>query len=401
MREASSAHVDDAPDASASPGEAAGRPGPAGTRLLWATYALAWATYVAGFVVIAAAQGGPPVMGLVIGATFVLPASALGVGVVHLARRWDWTPERPWAFALRHVAAAAAFSVLWTVGASALRGAWQAYTGAGQGFDPLRGLQNLFVSAHVVFGFLVYGAIAAVVYLVRTLRRLRRERERAARAEALRARAQLRALRARLDPHFLFNALHSVLSLIRRAPERAERAVERLGDLLRYALGRGGEGSEDLVTLGRELEMVRTYLELEEIRFADRLRVEQAVTAEARSALLPPLTVQPLVENAVQHGVGESRKGGTVRLTARLASRDGRRRLEVTVRDDGPGADPGELRAPREGSGISLVRRRLGLMYGDEASLEMETEPGGGVEARLRVPATDGRPGDPEGRSDR
>lgn len=387
-----SVHGDGVPGPPVSPGTASDPPDSAGTRLFWAAYGLAWATYAAGYVVIAYAQGGSPLMGLVVGLTFVIPASALGVGVVHLARRWGWPPERPRAFALRHLVAAAVFSVLWTVGASALRETWRVTQGAGTGFDLLSGFQSLLVAAHLIFGFLVYGMIAAVVCLVRTHRRLRRERERAARAEALRARAQFRALRARLDPHFLFNALHSVLSLIRRAPERAERAVEGLGDLLRYALGRG-EGREDLVTLGRELETVRTYLELEEIRLGDRLRVEEAVSAEARSVLVPPLTVQPLVENAVQHGVGGSREGGTVRLAARLATDDGERSLEVTVRDDGPGADPGELCSPPDGSGLSLVRRRLELLYGDEGRLDLETEPGGGVEARVRVPVSEERPG--------
>ncbi len=363
------------------------------TRLFWTAYALAWSVFATGYGVIALLQGGDPGAGLRVGLAFVIPASALGVGVVHLARRWTWPPERPWIFVLRHLAAAAAFSVLWTVGASVVRQGVQAMRGAAEPFDLLSGFQSLLPLVHLLFGFLVYGMIAAVVYLERTLRGLQRERERAARAEALQARAQFRALRARLDPHFLFNALHSVLSLIRRAPERAERAVEGLGDLLRYALGRGAERGEDLVTLERELEMVRTYLELEEIRLGDRLRVEEAVPPETRSVLIPPLTVQPLVENAVQHGVGESREGGTVRLAARLTSGDGKRRLEVTIRDDGPGADPGELRSPPEGSGLSLVRRRLELLYGEDARLVLDTEPGEGVEAMLRMPATGGRPG--------
>lgn len=370
------------------------------TRLFWAAYALAWSVFAAGYGVIAFLQGGDPGMGLMVGLMFVVPASALGVGVVHLARRWAWPPERPWIFILRHLAAAAAFSVLWTIGASTLRQTVRAMQGLGEPFDLLGGFQSLLPLVHLLFGFLVYGMIAAVVYLERTLRGLQRERERAARAEALQARAQFRALRARLDPHFLFNALHSVLSLIRRAPDRAERAVESLGDLLRYALGRGAERGEDLVTLDRELEMVRTYLELEEIRFGDRLRVEEAVPARTRSVLIPPLTVQPLVENAVQHGVGESREGGTVWLAARLTSGDGERRLEVTVRDDGPGAEPEELRSPPDGSGLSLVRRRLDLLYGGDARLVLDTEPGGGVEAMLRMPATGERPGSFEERRD-
>jgi len=356
------------------------------SHLFWTAYGLAWVSYALGYGVIAFVQGGEPLAGLLVGITFVIPASALGVGVVHLAHRWDWTPSRPWRFTLRHLTAAAAFSALWTLGASALRTLWGVLQGVAEGFDLLGGFQSVLLAAHLLIGFLVYGAIAAIVHLLQARRRLRLERERTARAEALQARAQLRALRARLDPHFLFNSLHSVLSLIRTAPERAERAVESLGDLLRYAVGRDEGDRRERVTLARELEMVRTYLELEKVRLGDRLRSEEAVPAEARSVLVPPLTVQPLVENAVQHGAAESRDGATVRLSARLEPDGPGSGLEVTVRDDGPGAEPEALHPSRDGSGLALVRRRLELLYGDEASLELETAPGEGVEARVRVP---------------
>lgn len=363
------------------------------TRLFWTVYAVGWVLYGGGYVLFALLQGGAGWTGLEIGASFVLPAAALGVGVVHLARRWSWPPDRPWAFAARHAAGAAAFSGLWVLGTSALWGLRR--MARGMSYE-IGGFESALLSVHFLFGFLVYGLLAGAVYLVRTVGRLQHERERAARSEALRVGAQLEALRARLNPHFLFNSLHSLLALIRRDPSRAERAVERLGDLLRYALGAGDERREERVTVGRELEMVRTYLQLEKIRLGDRLSVEEAVSERARTVLVPPLTVQPLVENAVEHGVCESEDGGTVRLAARVVDGPDPRRLEVRVADDGPGARPGVLEEG-SGNGLSLVRRRLDLLYGDAAALDVETGPGEGFEARVKVPVQEGRPRSEEG----
>jgi sensor histidine kinase YesM len=373
-------------------GDDAGYPGT--SRVFWTAYVLAWSALCAGYVVFVFFASGEIRTGLFFGLTFVLPPSLLGIGAVHLADRWDWPPEDPVAFGLRHLTAAAAYSGLWVLGTSALWGLRR--VAMGREYE-LGGNELLLV--HLLFGFLVYGSIVTIVYFARTVRRLQRERERAARAEALRSRAQFRALRARLNPHFLFNALHSVLSLIRRAPDRAEHALERLGDLLRYALGPDGEERRERVTLGRELEMVRTYLELEQIRLGDRLRVEVEVPDEAARITIPPLTLQSLVENAVQHGIGESGSGGTVEV--RAAVRDGgRRELELRVRDDGAGARPEEVEAS-DGRGLDLVRRRLELLYGDDAELDIETRPGHGFEARVRVPAEEDAAVRPGGSRDR
>lgn len=358
----------------------AGYPGP--SRMFWTVYALAWTVLFAGYVFFVLFQSGELRTGLFLGVTFVLPPAVLGVGAVHLAGRWDWPPEHPVAFGFRHLTAAAAYSGLWVLGTSALWGVRR--VAMGRDYE-LGG--NALLLVHLLFGFLVYGSIVTVIYFARTVRRLQRERERAARAEALRSRAQFQALRARLNPHFLFNALHSVLSLIRRAPDRAERAVEMLGDLLRYALGPDGEDSRERVTLGREMAMVRRYLDLETIRLGDRLQVEVEISDEARGATIPPLTLQTLVENAVEHGIAETGEGGTIRIEAEVG--DGEPpRLELRVRDDGAGARPEEVESS-EGSGLSLVRRRLELIYGDRAELGLEARPGEGFEVRVRIPVAE------------
>lgn len=367
-------------------------------RLFWTIYAAAWTVFVLGYLVMVLLRSDRSVLRAAEPAlTFTVPAALLGIGVVHLARRWEWPPERPVRFSLLHLACASVYSLAW--GSSLSLGFALQRMLAGRPFD-VPSFDNTLILLHLLFGFVVYGAIAGGTYLDRVGRSLRAERERAARAEALRARAQFRALRARLNPHFLFNSLHSVLSLIRRAPRRAERAVEHLGELLRYAVGSGpAQGEEapaaEQVTLGRELEMVRTYLELEKIRLGDRLRVEEEVTEKAAAEHVPPLSVQPLVENAVQHGIGESPDGGTVRVAAHVEAAGGTSRLCVRVRDDGPGSDPGSMEAS-DGIGLELVRRRLQLLYGPDAELELETDPGEGFEARLYAPVGQGEAGSPE-----
>ena len=360
--------------------------------VFWFVYSVAWAVLLLGYsVMLLLLSERTPLQSVGPAAGFTLPAALLGVGVVHVARRWSWPPERPVRFSVLHLASASLYSLTWGLSLSLVIGFQRMLMGAP--FE-MPSLDNTIIALHLLFGLVVYGAIAGGTYLARIGRRLRAERERAARAEALRARAQFRALRARLNPHFLFNSLHSVLSLIRRAPERAEHAVEHLGELLRYAVGSGPVGDDDgsgpeQVTLGREMEMVRSYLALEKIRLGDRLTVDEDVTDEAAAVRIPPLSVQPLVENAVQHGIGESPDGGTLGVAARVEVHGEAPRLCVRVRDDGPGADPDALDSS-DGIGLELVRRRLQILYGRGAELELETAPGEGFEARVRAPVGQG-----------
>ena len=165
------------------------------------------------------------------------------------------------------------------------------------------------------------------------------------------------ALRAQINPHFLFNALHSVGALVSIDPVRADRALERLGDLLRYALG-----AEDEVPFGNEWRFTKDYLALEELRLGDRLRLHEDIEETATSVLVPPLILQPLVENAVRHGVADRPGGGTIAIRARLEGPH----LVIGVTNDGRPND-GPIGA---GLGMSSVRRRLAAMYGDRAALE-------------------------------
>lgn len=205
---------------------------------------------------------------------------------------------------------------------------------------------------------------------------------RTAQAEAAATRAGLAALQARLNPHFLSNALHSVAALIATDPERAEEAVQRLGDLFRYSL----EQSEKLlVRLEDEWVFVRDYLAIEQMRLGPRLRVEMELDPSADECDVPPFALQPLVENAIRHGIGPKREGGTVRVSAR---RHGRM-LELAVWDNGAGSDAAAVERSA-GTGLRTLRQRLALDPACEGEVRVETQPNGGFRVCVALVAERG-----------
>jgi LytS/YehU family sensor histidine kinase len=201
-------------------------------------------------------------------------------------------------------------------------------------------------------------------------------------------RAQLEALKLQVQPHFLYNTLNAIMVLVRQQRGReAEETLGRLSDLLRSVLD--GAATPE-VTLRRELAIVRLYLDIEELRFGDRLRVELDAPAALLDAAVPQLALQPLVENAIRHGIG--RRAGAGRLGIRAAREDGA--LVIRVSDDGPGL----AAASSDGGGIGLAstRARLLHLYGDAARLTLEDAPGGGAVATLRVPWREIQEDEPE-----
>jgi LytS/YehU family sensor histidine kinase len=203
--------------------------------------------------------------------------------------------------------------------------------------------------------------------------------------ENLATEAELRALRAQINPHFLFNALTTIGYLIQTAPDRALDTLMRLTALLRGVLRSEGE----FTTLGRELDIVESYLDIERARFEDRLRVRIDVPQALKKIRVPPLLLQPLVENAVKHGIAPVKDGGEVVVSARLQSTDrGETRLVLTVRDTGAGTTPINLeRRQRGGVGLRNVERRLACQYGAASSLTVRTAPGDGTTVTIFLPA--------------
>jgi two-component system sensor histidine kinase AlgZ len=221
------------------------------------------------------------------------------------------------------------------------------------------------------------GAVVSTLMIgALTMRARAARREDAVRREAERARLQ--ALQARTDPHFLYNALNTVAALIPADPRAAEDAVLRLSDLFRYVL----DGARrERVGLGQELAAVDDYLGIEGLRLGERLRVVRAVEAGAAEASVVPLLLQPLVENAVRHGVATRSTGGTVTVRVHRTGPGGER-LELVVEDDGPG----HATSPGSGTSQADLARRLALVYGDRASFEAGPRPDGGYRARIVVP---------------
>jgi len=198
----------------------------------------------------------------------------------------------------------------------------------------------------------------------------------AAQLETQLVQAQLQALQMQLQPHFLFNTLHAISTLMHRDVDAAEKMLARLSDLLRLTLE---NGSTQTVMLKDELEFLKKYLEIEEIRFADRLTIRTAIAPDALDALVPNLILQPIVENAIRHGIAPRAQPGRVEITARRV--DGKLRLEV--QDDGPGLRPGN---GREGLGLKNTRERLARLYQGAHRLELESPPEGGVRVTLEIP---------------
>ena len=196
--------------------------------------------------------------------------------------------------------------------------------------------------------------------------------------------AELRALRAQINPHFLFNALTTIGYLIQTTPARALDTLMRLTALLRSVLRSEGE----FTTLGRELELVESYLDIEHARFEQRLQVRIDVPQALRSLRVPPLLLQPVVENAVKHGISPLRHGGDVTVTARLDQTGGSRVLVLIVHDTGAGAADADLRRGRAiGVGLMNIERRLAFQYGDTAALSIRSAPGSGTTVEIRLPA--------------
>jgi hypothetical protein len=345
-------------------------------RWSWAGLVVIWATGVL-FWTLAAARGlgEPPLHALPFGIVQMGVAAIMAVGVWYLTGAVPWqTPIGP--FAAAHVGAIVVFAA----GYASAQGL--AFLGDRSLLECLKfGLDSPYTGWNLLMGTWLYLAIAGVSYGRRAeAARSAGERARAA-AEILARDAQLAALNTQLQPHFLFNALHTVSALVHVDPDRADRALDDLGHLLRYALR---QASED-VTLRQEWEFTRDYLAFEALRLGDRLRLHTDVSDAALAAAVPPFILQPLVENAVRHGVASSPLGGDVAV--RIARDNGVVTLSVTNTVSDRSAPAGMA-----GTGLQRLRDRLALKYAPErANVVVATGTRFAVTVTLPWEATDSR----------
>jgi hypothetical protein len=234
-------------------------------------------------------------------------------------------------------------------------------------------IQTLLQIANWALVYMIWLAIYFAAVGLREYRTVRLKQSELARALQL---AELRLLKSQLNPHFLFNALNTVRSLIADNPSRAQGAVTRLANTLRYTLS---SRQDELVTFAQELDIVTDYLELESMRFEDRLRIERDVPANAASVHVPVMLLQTLVENAIKHGIAELPSGGVLRISAVLEHE----MLNVMIENPRP---PAPIPASGEGVGLRNARDRLRLLFGTRATLELDLSKPAVATARLRVP---------------
>ncbi len=286
---------------------------------------------------------------------------AVAVAVFRLVPRVPWPRPIGWRFVAFHIVAAPAAAAVW-IFASAL-------------FEPLVGGRSEVGFARrfqemMVIGCFFYVLIAGLSYSAHGARR-------AAQAEAIAARTQLATLRSQLQPHFLFNALHTIVQLIHIEPRRATEAAELVADLLRRTL----EEQRDEVPLGDEWRFVSRYLAVEQMRFGERLVVTTDLPPDLESERVPSFALQTLVENAVQHGAAPRVAPTEIAITGTRSNSE----LVISVRNSSDGEAP-RTNGNGTGTGLARLRERLSVLYGDAATLVSHPTASGGYEAVLTIP---------------
>ena len=280
--------------------------------------------------------------------------------VAWLARRFPLHGPCRWRNAAMHVAIAVALAFGTTV-ADRATFAW------------LTGFRAYILLSTVALHFTIYFVIVAAAHGLEYYRRSR-EREQ---LEARLAEARLQLLNMQLQPHFLFNTLNTIAELVHDDPESADRMIAGLSDLLRKTLDLG-EAQE--VTLDEELRVLDLYLDIQRIRFGDRLQVLLDIPGDARSARVPPLLLQPLVENSIRHGLAARTSAGRIEIRARRTDR----RLTIDIVDDGESI----AAEARRGIGLNNVRARLEALYGDSFTLDLAPAPARGTHVRIDIPSS-------------
>jgi signal transduction histidine kinase len=339
----------------------------------WLAYVLAWVALALLWSLAAASSSGMPARSTArFGFVVMGAAGVLGVGVWWLTARLPWD-RRSFGFYAVHAGSAVLYAISFTAASLLLDLVQGTFT---------RGLTAAWHSPvlgwNILMGSWLYLIVVGLSYGIRAQQQLNLQAAAEAEARMLAERAQLAALRARLNPHFLFNALHTVSSLVASDPAAADEAIERLGGLLRYAL----DESTDEIPLEREWAFTRDYLSFERLRLGDRLRVCESLDRDALAWDVPLLVLQPLVENAVRHAIAPSPDGGTIQISASIRDHA----LTLRVEDDGPGVERPGVDGSR-GLGLRALKRRLDVRYGARARLDIRTAPGAGFSVTVVLPA--------------
>ncbi len=253
------------------------------------------------------------------------------------------------------------------------------FRAAGLHDDVSLGLYRVHFTTRVHANVLTYWTVLGVYYAYDYYRMFRKREQQAAMLEIRLAEANLRALKMQLQPHFLFNTLNSIAALVRKNENRtAIKMLAQLGDFLRLALENKGVQE---IPLKQELDFLERYLDIEKIRFQERLTIHVAAEPQALAAYVPNMILQPLVENAIHHGIAPHAEAGRIEILARRD--DGK--LLMQVRDDGPGLDPNK-KSRRQGVGLANIRERLENLYGADHDFSLRNADEGGLLASITIP---------------
>jgi signal transduction histidine kinase len=340
-------------------------------RNFWILFAAGWVVCGGLLMATAVVEGEPLLNPLVI----LFPPLVLAT-LIAFRRRSFLRPEWPlWKTVAIHFGIGIAYAVMGSLATTLLMLSLDLYDTAYMGPDP-----TVLPFVFAFYYFMMYAVLAGFMMWSESLHRVEESRALAAREAVLRAEAEAKAVRAQFNPHFLFNTLHSLMLLVRADPAAAERAIEDVAELIRYASALERR-DQDAVPLAQELEIARRYLSLESLRLSERLRIVWEIDPDLEAVTVPAFSLQTLLENAIKHGIAPKAEGGTIRIEAR---RDGDV-LEVSVEDDGLGANPEKVHGA-EGRGLSLLRSRVSALFGEAGTLRWQTKPGAGFSARLRVP---------------
>ncbi len=287
----------------------------------------------------------------------LLYAFAAGYSAYYVCRAYPLGSRRPGQITLVLTVAGVVSGFLWLSIANLWNGLCLLLGAAWSGIVITPQLSVLIV----VLGVLLYGFAAAVHYLVIEFVRAKNAEQRELESLLMAQEAELRMLRTQIDPHFLFNSLNSISALTSQNPKAARRMTLELASFFRQSLGMEAHKK---VTLGEEMILIRHFLAIEQVRFGERLQVEEVIGAEAAECLVPPMIIQPLVENAVKHGICNMPEGGTVRIAARRAGSI----LQISVSNP-VDEDMSSIRSEGHGIGLTNVRQRLSGAYKHEAGI--------------------------------
>jgi two-component system LytT family sensor kinase len=298
--------------------------------------------------------------------------------VLRLVRRYPAAHWRRFSTWIAHLAACAAIGLVYA-GWIAVWEEWLNPWALSPGPDPFAQLWLKKFDNGLLSYLILYGVILLVGSMLDSRERLARQQAETARLNEQLSQAQLNALRRQIEPHFLFNTLNAIAGLVRE--KRNDAAVDMIAGLSDFLRRVVEESGRQQVPLSEELDFARKYLDIQKVRFAERLQISVDVPRELFPAQVPSLILQPMIENAVKHGIAKRVQGGAIRIAASRSNG----RLMLRVYNDGPGL-PAGWEATHTGVGISNVRTRLQNLYGDEFELRMQNQEPGGMEVSVSVP---------------